>query len=84
LRHKYPIVARYKAAFPKVDLTLLTQFFQKSLGIAKYSWEDTIREIKHLQDENHSDFDLINSQYMSLNKARRDWVTTGINTKTMR
>lgn len=84
LRHKYPIIARYKTAFPKVDLTLLTQFFQNSLAITKYSWKDTIREIQHLQDEGYSEFDLINAQYAYLNRARCDWVTTGIHTETMR
>lgn len=84
LRHKYPIVARYRAAFPRVDLTLLTQFFQNQLGIAKYSWKDTIREIQYLNNKDYPDFDLINAQYVSLNKARRDWVTTGINAEMMR
>lgn len=84
LRHKWPIVERYKTAFPGVDLTLVVQFFQNTLGIASYSWEDTIREIRHLKDKEWSDFDLINSQYESLNKARRTWVVTGINAKTMR
>lgn len=84
LQHKYPIFARYKVAFPSVDLTLLAQLFQNSLGIAKYSWKDTIREIQYLQDEDYSDFNLINAQYLYLNKVRRDWLTWGINADTTR
>lgn len=84
LRHKWPIVERYKIAFPVADLTLVAQFFQNTLCIASYSWEDTVREIRHLKDKECSDFDLINSQYESLNKARRQWVATGINAKSMR
>lgn len=84
LRHKYPIISRYMAAFPEVDLILLTQFFQNSLEMETYSWKDTIREIQHLQDKGYSEFDLINAQYAYLNRARRNWVTTGINAETMR
>lgn len=84
LRHKYPILARYTAAFPKADLTLLTQFFQKSLPMTKYSWEDTVREIQHLKYKDCSDFDLINAQYASLDRARNGWVAADINAETMR
>ena len=84
LRHKWPIVERYNIAFPGADLTLVVKFFQNTLGIASYSWEDTIREIRTLKDQECSDFDLINTQYESLNEARHQWVATGINADTMR
>jgi hypothetical protein len=79
LGHKWPIMEIYKKAFLGTDLTLVTRFFQKNLGVASWSWKDILSEIEHLQDEECSDFDRIRSQYESLNKARRKWVVMGIN-----
>lgn len=86
MTHKFPIMARYKAAFSDddVDFAMLASFFRDTMEISKCSWKDYVEEIKALKDKRSSDFDMIRQQYERLDKERGRMVTVEISTDAVR
>lgn len=68
MQYKYPIIARYEAAFPGVDLNTVTRFFLDTLNINQCSWKDVVEDLKVLKSRDISDFDRICSRYVQLSE----------------
>ncbi|KAJ6438742.1 hypothetical protein O9K51_08143 [Purpureocillium lavendulum] len=81
---KYPLLARYQAAFTNANLNTLSQFFGNTLAIETFSWEHLVDELRFLKYTDAPNFDRVRVQYERLDQHRGEWVATNINVRTLR
>lgn len=81
---KYPLLARYQAAFTNANLNTLSQFFGITLAVETFSWEHLVDELRYLKYTDRCDFDRVRVQYERLDQHRGKWAATDINLRTLR